>query len=299
MARRACPAISACVGATRMMKRLVMVLLGLLLTACGMVEAPQEAAGGKRPQRIVSLDYCADQYLLKLADPEQILAVSPEAVKGYSYMREAAAGVPTVRPRAEDVLILKPDLVVRSYGGGADAAAFFERAGVPVLQMGWVSSIDGDTQGSITGQVQHLAEGFGQAARGQDMVATLRVRLAALDASGQGRTALYMTPGGVTTGPGSLLHEMLTTAGLTNFQSEPGWHPLPLERLVYEQPDLLAVAFFESLSNQMFAWSAARHPVVREQLGEPGVVPLQGAWTACGGWFLLDAIEALAAGNTL
>ena len=79
--------------------------------------------------RIVSLDFCADQYVLKLADREQILAVSPDAVREFSYMRETAQGLPTVRSVAEDVLILKPDLVVRSYGGGPKAGDFFERAG--------------------------------------------------------------------------------------------------------------------------------------------------------------------------
>ena len=98
-------------------------------------------ASDNRAQRIVSLDYCADQYVLKLADREQILAISPDAVKDFSYMQDAAVGVPTVRPVAEDVLILKPDLIVRTYGGGPNAAAFFKRAGVPVLQVGWAKQI--------------------------------------------------------------------------------------------------------------------------------------------------------------
>jgi len=84
--------------------------------------------------RIVSLDYCADQYVLKLADPESVLAISPDAVKDFSYLQDAAKSVPTVRPIAEDVLSLKPDLVVRSYGGGPNATSFFAQAGVPVLQ---------------------------------------------------------------------------------------------------------------------------------------------------------------------
>ncbi|MCA8893462.1 MAG: ABC transporter substrate-binding protein, partial [Hyphomonas sp.] len=71
----------------------------------------------------VSLDYCADQYVLKLADREQILAISPDGDKEFSYMHEAAEDVPTVRPVAEDVLVLKPDLVVRAYGGGPNAEA--------------------------------------------------------------------------------------------------------------------------------------------------------------------------------
>ncbi|MEM7729642.1 MAG: ABC transporter substrate-binding protein [Pseudomonadota bacterium] len=250
----------------------------------------------ERPMRIVSLDYCADQYVLKLADREQILALSPDSGEGFSYMREDAIGVPTVRPVAEDVLVLKPDLVVRNYGGGPNAAAFFERAGIPVLQVGWASTIDGEALGSIPTLIQHMADGLGQSERGEALVAEYRDRLAALGDRTRAQTALYMTPGGVTSGPGSLVHEMMSAAGLTNFQETPGWRSLPLERLAYEQPDVVVASFFETLTSHPSAWSAARHPVARAQLDGANVVPLQGAWTACGGWFILDAVEALAQG---
>ena len=106
-----------------------------------------------------------------------------------------------------------------------------------------------------------------------------------------------MTPTGVTSGPGSLIHEMLTAAGLENFQTRPGWWPIPLERLAYEQPDLLAVAFHESLADHPHAWSAIRHPVARALLDRETVIPIEGAWTACGAWFLMDAVESLARGD--
>ena len=109
----------------------------------------------------------------------------------------------------------------------------------------------------------------------------------------QQRDTLYMTPTGVTSGPDTLVHELIVAAGLRNFQTRPGWHALPLETLVYESPDVVALAFFESLTSQANGWSAMRHPVARRQLELARVVPLQGAWTACGGWFLLDAIDAL------
>jgi iron complex transport system substrate-binding protein len=246
--------------------------------------------------RIVSLDFCADQYVLKLTDREQVLAISPGGVKEFSYMRDAAMGVPTVRPVAEDVLILKPDLVVRSYGGGPKAAAFFEQAGIPVLQIGWASNIDGEGVGAIPHIIQHMADGLGHPERGQALVAEFRARLSAIRSKNGGESALYMTPAGVTSGPGSLIHEMLNAAGLANFQENPGWRSLPLERLAYEQPDLVATAYFETLAERPHGWSAAHHPVAKRQLTEQDTIELEGAWTACGAWFILDAIEALAAG---
>lgn len=277
------------------MKLLVILFAVVALVACS-VESPTTTIQD-RPMRIVSLDYCADQYVLKLADPEQILAVSPYATEPFSYMRDHAADIPTVRPIAEDVLILKPDLIVRSHGGGPNAAAFFEMAGVPVLQVGFTSNIDGEEMGAIPYLIQHMAGGLGHPARGDALVSEFRDRLAAIQARSEGGKALYMTPGGVTSGPGSLVHEMLTAAGLQNFQQSPGWRSLPLERLAYEQPDLVAAAFFETLTNHPNGWSASRHPVARRQLEGPDVVPLDGAWTSCGGWFILDAVEALADGS--
>lgn len=274
------------------MSRLIVFFLSALLTACG-GETPPAQVSSDRPMRIVSLDFCSDQYVLKFADPEQILAVSPHAVKDFSYMREEAVGVPTVRPQAEDVLVLKPDLVVRSYGGGPNAAAFFERSGIPVLQVGWASTIDGDGPGSIPFLVQSMADGLGQPQRGHALVEEYRARLSGLKSRQSNERALYMSPSGYTTGGGSLAHEMMLAAGLTNFEQSPGWRPIPLERMVYEQPDLIAASYFEELANPIDAWSASRHPVAREQLAKPDTVPIQGAWVSCGGWFILHGVEAL------
>ncbi|MEO0607119.1 MAG: ABC transporter substrate-binding protein [Pseudomonadota bacterium] len=246
--------------------------------------------------RIVSLDFCADQYVLKLADREQILAVSPDAVKDFSYMRDAAQDVPSVRPIAEDVLILKPDLVVRSYGGGPNAARFFERAGVPVLQVGWTSSVHGAGPNTIPKITRDVATGLGQSARGEALIEAFQSRLAKIKSAASGKSTLYITPAGVTTGGNSLAHEMLLAAGLTNYSDAKGWHSLPLEQLAYERPDLVAAAYFNAKTNHGEAWSASRHPVAKRELTENQRIDLDGAWLSCGGWFLIEAIEALAAG---
>ena len=246
--------------------------------------------------RIVSLDFCADQYVLKLADREQILAVSPDAVRDFSYMREEAASVPTVRAIAEDVLILKPDLVVRSYGGGPNAAQFFERAGVPVLQVGWTSAVHGAGPNTIPQITREVAAGLGQTERGEALIEEFQTRLEAIKNEASGKSTLYITPSGTTTGGNSLAHEMMLAAGLSNFTKTPGWHSVPLEQLAYERPDLVAAAYFNAKTNHEHAWSASRHPMAKRELSENERVDLDGAWLSCGGWFMIEAIEALAEG---
>ncbi|PZU18112.1 MAG: iron ABC transporter substrate-binding protein, partial [Citromicrobium sp.] len=57
-----------------MMRAILSALVCLSLCACSQV--PER--GTDAPRRIVSLDYCADQYVLKFADREDILALSPD-----------------------------------------------------------------------------------------------------------------------------------------------------------------------------------------------------------------------------
>lgn len=271
--------------------------LAAMLGGCGGEAGDANRLAGP-PQRIVSLDFCADQYVLKLVQRERILALSPDAARDFSYMRKRAAGLPSVRPLAEDVILLKPDLVVRSYGGGPQAPALFAKVGVPVHSVGWADDFP-----AILQAITETAQALGAAAQGRALAAEMLARLAALHGSappahphGQPRraTALYMTPGGVTSGPRSLIHEMLTAAGLDNFQAQPGWRTLPLERLAYEQPDLVAAAFIGSMANHHHSWSSTRHPLAQALLAERTLVPIEDAWTACGAWFLMDAVEALA-----
>ncbi|MEL7186011.1 MAG: ABC transporter substrate-binding protein, partial [Pseudomonadota bacterium] len=127
------------------------------------------------------------------------------------------------------------------------------------------------------------------------IVADFDQRLEAVQAQGKRGKAIYMTPTGVTSGPGTLIHEMLLAAGFDNYATRPGWQAIPLERFAYEQPDAIAGAFFDEDAQRPAQWSATRHPVAKRQMADRPTARLQGAWTSCGGWFLMDAIETIAA----
>ncbi len=240
--------------------------------------------------KIVSLDFCADQFVLKLADRENILALSPDAEAVFSYMRNDARGVATVRSRAEDILLLAPDMVVRTYGGGPNVTAFFERAGIKVVQIAYAGDLD-----TVKQSILDASEKLGVSERGTALVAQMDTRLAALAPSNTDSTILYMTSKGAVAGRGTLVGELLERAGYENFQTAPGWSSLPLERLAYESPDVIAAGFFDTSDMVSDMWTPSRHPVARRQLADRPVIELPSAWTACSGWFLLDALEALAA----
>jgi iron complex transport system substrate-binding protein len=259
----------------------------VLASGCAPVVPPADVSGP--PKRIVSLDYCADQFVLKLANRDDIIALSTDATRAFSYLRREAQGIGQVRATSEDVLALKPDLIVRSYGGGPNAEAFFKRAGVKVHQIGW-----GDDFDAVRNNVRAAALAMGQEKRGQIVVDQFDQRLAALTTA-RGQSALYLTPSGVTTGPGSMVDLMMRRAGLTNFQTAPGWQPIALEALVLKTPDMITSARFGAATDDVDQWSVMRHPVIKTMLAKVPVAEFDGATTTCAGWFVLDGVEAMAA----
>jgi len=274
-------------------------VFALLLIAGPFVVQPvsaETAAQTKPAQQIISLDYCADQYVLQFVERSRILALSGDAQKSFSYLRDQANGIPQIRPLTEDVLLAQPDLVVRSYGGGPNALGFFARSGVKVLQVGYADDLAGVQRVTL-----EMAQGLWVPAAGQALVAEINRRLAAIAGArnheAERDSVLYMTTGGATSGPETLVHEMFLAAGLRNFQTQAGWRSLPLEQLAYTQPDRVALAQFNQAAPNTESWSAVRHPLAQQQLRTRPTTLLEGAWTACGAWFLLDAIEALAAGQ--
>lgn len=270
--------------------RVLAALLGVVvLHGCAVEAAPGAAAvPPARPERVVSLDFCADQFVLQLADRDQIAALSVHSESGFSHLRQSAGGLAQVRDRAEEVLALRPDLVVRAYGGGASIGGFLDRADVPLAQLAF-----GEDFETVRANVRAMAKALGHPERGEALVQAFDARLGAIPGGEGVLEALYLTPAGVTTGEGSLAAEAIRAAGLANFQRAPGWRPLPLERLAREQPDLAAASFYDLEQDPQTVWSAARHPLARRLLRERPVVQLEGAWTACGGWFIIEAVEAL------
>jgi iron complex transport system substrate-binding protein len=262
----------------------------LFLAACS--QETSALQGGKERPRIVSLDYCADQYALALADRADILALSPDATASFSYLRTEAKGIHQVRPRTEDILLLQPDVVIRSYGGGPTITGFLERLDIPIIQIGYATSLDDiKTIISTTGEQLNAKE------KGEKLIQKMEQRIEALPQHQSQETVLYMTSRGAVAGRNTMLDQLITTSGKTNFLETSGWVSVPLEQLAYTAPDIIATGFFEANEQVSDIWTPSRHPVAKRALTSSVQIDIPGAWTACSGWFLLDAADALAKAN--
>lgn len=244
------------------------------------------------PERrgVASIDFCADQMVLGLLPKDRIRAVSFEADSDTSFSVPRAHGIPRLRPQLEDIAALRPAVVVRSYGGGARLDRQLEAMGIDVVQLGYPATL-----GAARGDVLRVGSELGAEAKARALVAGFDAKLAAArSAIGEAPTALYVTPGDITTGPGSLVAEVIDAAGFQPYRQQPGWGSLPLEAIVRRTPDVLFRAFFDSPRYQQDYWTASRHPVVERASRATVDVEVPGAWLACGNWLTGDAVAALA-----
>lgn len=262
--------------------------LSAAVVGCGALPAQQAGV------RVVSVDYCADQAVLAMVDRHHIAAVSVDVQSDPGFAWPRAARLPQVRPEVERVLALRPTMVVRSYGGGPRFTAAMERAGVRVVTLPYANSL-ADVRANITtigaaldapDVAQAQVARFDRAMIGAHTARSAQRRT-------DGLSALYVTPGDVTTGPGSLISQVMEAAGFHNYSRQPGWHRLPVERLVVEAPDIVIRGFFDSPSYRQDRWSSAAHNVVRRTIAARPVVDIAGSDLACGNWQITDAITKL------
>lgn len=248
------------------------------------------------PRRIVSLDFCADQFLLELADRDQIAALSTQSRAEHSYWRERAKDIPQVRSRAESVLALRPDLVVRTYGGGPEIERLLASAGTPVLQLS-----EGEDFAAVRHNLRQVASALGHADRGEAAIVRFDQTLATVKRTGTPVSALYVTPGGVQAGRDTSLGKMMAAAGLSPFdQVHTGWSALPLEALTRAAPQLMISGFMSPGALALYPWSSARHPLIAARLKSQPSLALTGAVTACPASFMADGVLAMArAGDPL
>lgn len=244
------------------------------------------------PQRIVSLDYCADQFVLALADRSQIAALSRGSRRDDSYYRTRARGIPQTRGTLEEVLSLRPDIVVRNWGGPWDAEAVYARFGIPVLQVG-------DTPDLVAARNDLLeaSRALASTQRGEALAHEFDVRLARLRGlpAPERPEVLYLSSGGAVAPRGVMMDSVIAAAGGRNVIEGTSWQVLPLERLVQVPPALVALGFFESGRTEVNAWSPSRHPTLRRALANARTVSLAPATISCEAWYAIDAAEVIAA----
>lgn len=209
-------------------------LLCLLLAGCA--AAPAGGGGG-----IVSTNPCADAMLVELVPHARIAAIS-------HYSQDpAASSIPLPLARrfratngdAEDVVAMRPDLVIASSFTSASTRAAYDRAGLKTLYLDSPQTI-----AASKAQVKALAEALGAEDKGAAMNARIDRAVAAARTDEAPVPALLWIGGNLVSGGGTLLDEMMVRAGFSDHAAHYGLQGtgyLPAEHVIADPPRVMLV----------------------------------------------------------
>ena len=162
--------------------------------------------------------------------------------------------------------------------------------GVQVVQIEDASEFAG-----VRRNVRAVAAALRQAPAGERLIARMDRQLAASRGAWKGARALYLTAGGGSAGPGTLIDTMLVAAGLTNVQRRPGFSRASLESIVLNPPKGVVAAYFDQRSLAATHWSPGRNGALGKALSGHVLAVLPASLAACPAWFAGDAVQAIAA----
>ncbi len=265
----------------------------LLLLIAATVPARAEMAA---PRRIVSINLCADELLVTLADPSQIAGLSIYATNPtLSFVADQAKQFRHDAAEAETVVDLQPDLVLAGRFTKRATRDILKRLGYRLVELDSVTSI-----AEAIDQIRKVAALVGHPARGEALVGRIEAARARAEALAAGRShdpsaALYQRRGYMTGGD-TLTGELMKIVGLVNeggrLAGKRGGF-VPLERLVVAHPDLLIVSPADlTVDDQGSALLA--HPALATLYPPAKRLILPQRLTVCGGPSLPAALDRLA-----
>jgi iron complex transport system substrate-binding protein len=268
-------------------------LLTALITA-GTFAVSASAASAAALPRFASINLCTDQLLMTLADPEQILGLSPYArdpARSWDVAR--ASRFPQLSGEAEDVLVLKPDVVVAGRYTKRATRELLKEQGQRVVEFDRARSLQ-----DVKKQLRQMGDLVGHPDRAAAEIARLDAAMARARsvASGKSYRVLAVSRRGWVSGGDNLVTSLLSAVGLSNAGGELGLKAggyASLEAIVALKPDFLLVS-----DGGEFAEDEGRafllHPALERFYPPAKRIVIPERLTVCGGPMLSEALERLA-----
>jgi len=246
----------------------------------------------QHPQRIVSINLCTDELALRLARPGAVAAVSYLAARPEtSNVAAMAAATPVNYGLVEDVVAFRPDLVLAGLYTTRNTVMLLRALGAPVLTFETPSSIDGVRQ-----QIRDVGALLDGQERAEALVRAFDERLPKAPAQAPRPRAVVVRASGFTSGPGSLLNDILTHAGIDNLAASgplAGQAQPPLEAVIQARPDMLILTDEEGDAPAL-AGEALVHPALKALAKHARVVTLPARLWTCSGPGVAEAVARLA-----
>lgn len=193
------------------------------------------------PQRIVSTELCTDEYVFRLVPRAHIAALSFLAADDHpivSTIHDEVRGIRLTRGSAEEVMSLKPDMVVLYRGQNPRLKAQLMESHTPFVEIA-----DANSLADVRTVTRDLGASLGVPQRAAELIAQMDKELAAASAIAPRLPvrALIYEPNGYANS-GGISDDILQAAGLVDVSPRMGHTRLgtiPVEAIVASPPELL------------------------------------------------------------
>jgi iron complex transport system substrate-binding protein len=262
------------------------IVVAAVAVAAGL-SAPAPAAA---LPRIVSMNVCTDQVLLRLADPAQIVGLS--RFSRDAWVADDAHRFPILSGGAEDVLVLKPDVVVASLFDKRSTRALLKANGLHLAEFAVPQNL---AEARI--QIREMGAIAGHPDRAAAEIARLDAALARARQAVADRhyRVLPLARRGWVAGGDSFLGALLTETGLFSAAGELGFGTggfASLEAIVNLKPDFILVSQagdYAGDDGQAFLL----HPALERFYPPEKRIVIPERLTECGGVMLAEALDVL------
>jgi iron complex transport system substrate-binding protein len=264
-----------------------------MLMIVGCLSLPSAAAAAGLP-RIASINVCTDQLLMALADPEQILGLSPYARDpARSWDAAKARQFPQLSGAAEDVLILKPDVVVAGRFTRLATRQLLKDENLRVVEFDAARSLD-----DVKKNIRLMGDVTRHPDRASAEIARLDAAIAHAHqaASRKPYRVLAVSRRGWVSGRDSLTSSLLANAGLANAAGDLGIKSggfASLEAIVSVKPDFILVSEDSGVAEDEGS-AFLLHPALERFYPASKRIVIPERLTVCGGPMLAEALERLA-----
>ena len=244
--------------------------------------------------RLVSMNVCADQLLLTLADPEQILGLSRFARDGWQSQAGDISRYQVLSGGAEDVLLIRPDIVVASAFDKRSTRELLKAKGLRLVELAVPKTLDEARQ-----QIREAGDITGHPDRAAVEIARLDAALARARRAVSERhyRVLPLSRRGWVAGSDSFVGSLLGETGLRSAAGDLGFAFggfASLEAIVNLRPDFIVVSQAGDTAKDD-GQAFLLHPALERFYPPEKRIVIPERMTECGGVLLADALDALTA----
>ena len=266
-----------------------LIALALLAISAGVRVGPSAATA---PPRVASMNVCTDQLLLTLADPAQIVGLSRYSRDRFQSWQPDASRYRKLSGGAEDILVLKPDVVVASLFDKRSTRELLKANGLHVVGFSVPRTLD-----EAKDQIRRMGDIVGYPDRAAAEIARLddAIARARRAATGKHTRVLPLSRRGWVSGSDSLVSSLLGAAGLLNVADDLGigfGGYASLETIVNARADFILVSDAGDHAEDD-GRAFLLHPALEHFYPPSKRIVIPDRLTECGSVMLADALDML------